>query len=641
MSAAPSPTTPTSSAHPTAAAPALSDDAQRPVRRALVSVYDKSGLSELAQALHAAGVEIVSTGSTAATIAAAGVPVVGVETLTGFPECLEGRVKTLHPRVHAGILADTRKEDHLQQLADLDIAPFELVVVNLYPFTATVASGASADECVEQIDIGGPSMVRAAAKNHPSVAVVVDPAGYPAVVQAVQSGGFTYAQRKALAAEAFVHTATYDVAVASWMSSVVSPTDAVVTPDGPVASGFPAWIGATWNRSDVLRYGENPHQRAALYTDGDGAPGLAQATQLHGKAMSYNNYVDADAAWRAAHDHARPAVAIIKHANPCGIAVGTDIADAHAKAHACDPLSAFGGVIASNGVVTRAAAEQIAPVFTEVVVAPGFEPEALEILTAKKNIRLLQVDGPPRAGIETRAISGGLLVQAVDRVDAAGPDGGDAPSSWTLAAGPAADPETLADLEFAWRAVRAVKSNAILLASGGASVGVGMDRSTGSTPAGSRSSGRARETLSAPVAQSRRPTRSSRSPTGSRSSSTRASVPSCSLAGRCATPRSSPQRTQQASRSTSPVRATSRTEQVERLSRSVRWAPAHRTGLAAATRSQARGEAGTSDRSGLLASPARSRSTVTGPSAMSRRAPPTSRGESTTRIPVTAPYGAT
>ncbi|MEP7765694.1 bifunctional phosphoribosylaminoimidazolecarboxamide formyltransferase/IMP cyclohydrolase [Sanguibacter sp. 25GB23B1] len=469
MSAAPSP-----SAHPTAAAPQLSDDTQRPVRRALVSVYDKTGLAELAQALHAAGVEIVSTGSTASTIAAAGVPVVGVETLTGFPECLEGRVKTLHPRVHAGILADTRKEDHLRQLDDLDIAPFELVVVNLYPFTATVASGASPDECVEQIDIGGPSMVRAAAKNHPSVAVVVDPAGYPAVVDAVRSGGFTYAQRKALAAEAFVHTATYDVAVASWMGNVVSPTDTVVTEAGPVASGFPAWVGATWTRSDVLRYGENPHQRAALYTSGDAAPGLAQATQLHGKAMSYNNYVDADAAWRAAHDHSRPAVAIIKHANPCGIAVGDDIADAHAKAHACDPLSAFGGVIASNGLVTRAAAEQIAPVFTEVVVAPGFEPEALEILTAKKNIRLLQVDASPSAPVELRPISGGLLMQAVDRVDAAGPDGGDDPQSWTLAAGEAADADTLADLEFAWRAVRAVKSNAILLASGGASVGVGM-----------------------------------------------------------------------------------------------------------------------------------------------------------------------
>ena len=449
----------------------LADDARRPVRRALVSVYDKTGLVPLAQALHAEGVEIVSTGSTASTIAAAGVPVTPVEALTGFPECLEGRVKTLHPRVHAGILADTRKADHLAQLAELEIAPFELVIVNLYPFTETVASGATPDECVEQIDIGGPSMVRAAAKNHPSVAVVVDPVAYDAVVEAVTGGGFTYAQRKALAAQAFVHTAAYDVAVASWMGSVLSPTDDVALDGEVVSTGFPAWIGATYERADVLRYGENPHQRAALYTVGSGDAGLAQATQLHGKAMSYNNYVDADAAWRAAHDHGeQPTAAIIKHANPCGIAVGTDIADAHARAHACDPLSAFGGVIALNDVVSVQAARQIAEIFTEVVVAPGYEPEALDILRAKKNVRLLMVDNPPTAAVETRPISGGLLVQAVDRVDADGDD----PTTWTLAAGDAADEATLADLAFAWRAVRAVKSNAILLADGGASVGVGM-----------------------------------------------------------------------------------------------------------------------------------------------------------------------
>lgn len=453
----------------------LADDARRPVRRALLSVYDKTGLTELATALHAAGVELVSTGSTAATIAAEGVPVTAVEELTGFPECLEGRVKTLHPRVHAGILADTRKPEHLAQLAELGVETFELVVVNLYPFTATVASGAGPDECVEQIDIGGPSMVRAAAKNHPSVAVVVDPTRYDDVVAAVREGGFTYAQRKALAAQAFVHTATYDVHVASWMGNVLSPTDAVTVESGEtVDSGFPAWVGATWDRADVLRYGENPHQRAALYTSGYGPAGLAQARQLHGKAMSYNNYVDADAAWRAAHDHDGPAVAIIKHANPCGIAVGADIADAHAKAHACDPVSAFGGVIAANGIVTRAAAEQIAPVFTEVVVAPGFEPDAVEVLTAKKNIRLLVVEGTPQPGVEIRPVSGGLLMQQVDRVDAVVDGGGDHPSSWTLAAGEPADEATLADLAFAWRAVRAVKSNAILLASGGASVGVGM-----------------------------------------------------------------------------------------------------------------------------------------------------------------------
>lgn len=448
----------------------LTDDSQRPVRRALLSVYDKTGLIELATALHAAGVELVSTGSTASRIADAGIPVTPVEDLTGFPECLEGRVKTLHPRVHAGILADTRKQDHLSQLAELEIQPFELVVVNLYPFAATVASGAGPDAVVEQIDIGGPSMVRAAAKNHPSVAVVVDPDAYSAVADAVRAGGFTYAQRKALAAEAFVHTATYDVAVASWMSSVVSPTD-VVTVDGePQHSGFPAWVGGTWERSDVLRYGENPHQRAALYTRGDGVTGLAQAEQLHGKAMSYNNYVDADAAWRAAWDHEGPAVAIVKHANPCGIAVGADIAEAHARAHATDPVSAYGGVIAANGVITVAAAQQIAPVFTEVVVAPGFEPEALEILRAKKNIRLLVVPEAPAGAVETRPISGGLLMQATDRFQA----DGDAPENWTLATGEAAEPEVLADLAFAWKAVRAAKSNAILLAKDGAAVGIGM-----------------------------------------------------------------------------------------------------------------------------------------------------------------------
>lgn len=450
------------------AAPADPTDAttRRPLRRALVSVYDKTGLVELAQALHAAGVELVSTGSTAATIAASGVPVTPVEELTGFPECLDGRVKTLHPRVHAGVLADTRRPEHLSQLDELGIAPFELVVVNLYPFTATVASGATPDECIEQIDIGGPSMVRAAAKNHPSVAVVVDPAGYDAVVAAIGAGGFTLAERRGLAAQAFAHTAAYDVAVASWFASVPAPDEAAAH------SGFPAFVGATWQRADVLRYGENPHQGAALYLSSEGAAGrgLAAAEQLHGKAMSYNNYVDADAAWRAAHDHEAPAVAIIKHANPCGIAVGDDVAQAHARAHACDPVSAFGGVIATNRTLTAAAAEQIAPVFTEVVVAPDYEPEAVEILSRKKNVRLLKVQPTHGPGVELRAVSGGLLLQHVDRLHAEGDD----PSGWTLAAGPAADEATLADLAFAWRAVRAVKSNAILLADGGASVGVGM-----------------------------------------------------------------------------------------------------------------------------------------------------------------------
>ena len=461
MSARPAPGTPSD---PTA------ESTRRPVRRALLSVYDKAGLTELAAALHAAGVQLVSTGSTAATIAATGVPVTPVEELTGFPECLEGRVKTLHPRVHAGILADLRKEDHAAQLAELGIEPFELVVVNLYPFAATVASGAGQDAVVEQIDIGGPSMVRAAAKNHPSVAVVVDPTRYADVVAAVSRGGFTLAERRALAAAAFVHTATYDVHVASWMGNVLAPTDEVRADSGPVATGFPAWLGATWDRQAVLRYGENPHQGAALYTNGHLPQGLATAEQLHGKEMSYNNYLDSDAAWRAAHDHERPTVAIIKHANPCGIAVGEDVAQAHARAHACDPVSAFGGVIATNRPLSVDAARQIAPIFTEVVLAPDFEPGALDVLATKKNLRVLRVTAPSPAGIELRPISGGLLMQQRDRVDAPGDD----PTTWTLAAGDPADTATLADLEFAWRSVRAVKSNGILLAADGASVGVGM-----------------------------------------------------------------------------------------------------------------------------------------------------------------------
>ncbi|WP_277371085.1 bifunctional phosphoribosylaminoimidazolecarboxamide formyltransferase/IMP cyclohydrolase [Rhodococcus rhodochrous] len=436
---------------------------RKTVRRALVSVYDKSGLVELATGLHAAGVELVSTGSTAKTIADAGVPVTKVEELTGFPECLEGRVKTLHPRVHAGILADTRKQDHLDQIADLGIEAFELVVVNLYPFTQTVASGASPDECVEQIDIGGPSMVRAAAKNHPSVAVVVDPAAYGDVLAAVEGGGFTLEQRKRLAAQAFQHTAAYDVAVASWMNS------GYAAPEGD-ESQFPAWTGATWTRANVLRYGENPHQAAALYVNEAGEPGLAQAEQFHGKEMSYNNYQDADAAWRAAHDHSEPCVAIIKHANPCGIAIADDIATAHRNAHECDPVSAFGGVIAANREVSVEMAEQVAEIFTEVIIAPSYADGAVDVLSRKKNIRILRADSPKSAPVEIRQISGGLLLQERDVLTA----DGDSTAGWQLACGEAADEATLRDLEFAWRACRAVKSNAILLASGGATVGVGM-----------------------------------------------------------------------------------------------------------------------------------------------------------------------
>ncbi|WP_394161991.1 bifunctional phosphoribosylaminoimidazolecarboxamide formyltransferase/IMP cyclohydrolase [Galactobacter valiniphilus] len=441
-----------------------------PLKRALISVYDKTGLEELALGLHEAGVSIVSTGSTASKIAAAGVPVTEVADLTGFPECLEGRVKTLHPRVHAGILADRRKADHVDQLAQLEIEPFDLVVVNLYPFVETVRSGAGQDAVVEQIDIGGPSMVRAAAKNHPSVAIVVDPAKYGEVVEAAKAGGFNLKTRQRLASLAFAHTAAYDTAVATWTAAQFGDDEAEDVP------AFPPYAGLALERSEILRYGENPHQAAALYVEVGAAPGIAQAEQLHGKAMSYNNYQDADAAVRAAYDFAEPAVAVIKHANPCGVAVATPgaadpIADAHLKAHNTDPVSAFGGVIAANRTVTRGMAETVKGIFTEVVVAPGFEPEAVEILSAKKNIRLIQLpEGFARDTVDIKQVSGGALLQQSDAIDAKGDD----PANWTLAAGEAADEQTLADLVFAWRAVRAAKSNAILLAKDGAAVGIGM-----------------------------------------------------------------------------------------------------------------------------------------------------------------------
>jgi phosphoribosylaminoimidazolecarboxamide formyltransferase / IMP cyclohydrolase len=444
-----------------------SDDRQesgrRPIRRALISVYDKTGLVELASGLHAAGVDIVSTGSTAKTIADKGIPVTSVEQVTGFPEVLDGRVKTLHPSVHAGLLADLRKPEHAAALEQLGIAAFELVVVNLYPFSETVDSGASVDECIEQIDIGGPSMVRAAAKNHPSVAVVTDPLGYDGVLAAVRSGGFTLAERKKLASLAFRHTAEYDVAVAGWMESTLAPEQP--------AQALPEWFAGTWRRSALLRYGENPHQQAALYVDDGAWPGLAQAEQLHGKEMSYNNFTDADAAWRAAFDHEQTCVAIIKHANPCGIAISSaSVADAHRKAHECDPLSAFGGVIAANTEVSVEMAEYVSTIFTEVIVAPAYAPGAVDLLARKKNIRVLVASEPMGEGTERRQISGGLLMQERDRIDAQG----DNPANWTLAAGSAADPATLADLAFAWCTCRAVKSNAIVIAGGGATIGIGM-----------------------------------------------------------------------------------------------------------------------------------------------------------------------
>ena len=453
---------------------------RRPIRRALLSVFDKSGIVDLARTLAEQGVEILSTGSTAARIREAGVAVTDVESVTGFPEMLDGRVKTLHPRIHGGILADQRLEGHRAQLAEHDIAPIDLVVVNLYPFAETVAAGGSFAEIIEKIDVGGPTMVRGAAKNFASVAVVVDPEGYPIAAEAAEEGGFTLAERQELATIAFTRTAEYDEAISDWMLGQLAEDDA---PAEPEVEADEEEIPSILDLSDAdaaelgitatLRYGENPHQRARLAVTDETVPGIAGAEQLGGKAMSYNNYVDADAAVRAAHDHARPAVAVVKHNNPCGVAVvdeGQDIALAHARAHGTDPVSAYGGVIAANRTVTLAMAQQVKPIFTEVILAPGYEDEALELLRTKKNLRILKLEGEYSRGVEMREIWGGMLIQDADRIDA----GGDAPAGWTLAAGEAADEATLADLEFAWRAVRAVKSNAILLAADGAAVGIGM-----------------------------------------------------------------------------------------------------------------------------------------------------------------------
>jgi phosphoribosylaminoimidazolecarboxamide formyltransferase/IMP cyclohydrolase len=313
-------------------------------------------------------------------------------------------------------------------------------------------------ECVEQIDIGGPAMVRAAAKNHDSVAVVTTPAAYGLVKDALVHGGLTLADRRRLAARAFADIAEYDVAVAGWFAKELAD------------DSWPDFAGMALRRDTVLRYGENPHQGAALYRDPAAAPGLAQARQLAGKEMSYNNYVDADAAWRTCHDFQAPTVAIIKHANPCGVAIGADVAEAHRLANACDPVSAFGGVIATNSPVSVAMARQVAEVFTEVVVAPSYEDGAVEILTARKNLRVLVAPPWQPSSVEFRQVSGGVLTQTADRIDAEGDD----VSAWRLVAGPPASADVLADLAFAWRAVRSVKSNAILLASGGATVGVGM-----------------------------------------------------------------------------------------------------------------------------------------------------------------------
>ena len=425
------------------------------IRRALVSVYDKDRLLELGTALSKAGVEIISTGSTAKTLQGAGIAVTEVSEYTGFPEIMGGRVKTLHPKIHSGILADQNNPEHLKAISDLDIAPFDLVVINLYPFLETIMSGAAYAECIEQIDIGGPSMLRGAAKNHGSVAVIAKPAQYDQLFAAIAAGGTTLEERQGFALEVFRTTAEYDLMIASWLGTQIS-------------MDIPDWFGLIWKRESSLRYGENPHQNASIYRGGP--PGIVNAVQSHGKEMSFNNYTDADAAWRAALDHSDPCVAIIKHANPCGIAIGKDITAAYLAAHACDPVSAFGGVVAANRKVTVAMAEELSQVYTEAIIAPEYESAALEILMKKPSIRILTCPNTAIAPLEIRPVSGGVLVQNTDKIDAPGDDC----ANWQQVTGDKVSNEVLADLQFAWRAVRAVKSNAILLAKHGAAVGIGM-----------------------------------------------------------------------------------------------------------------------------------------------------------------------
>lgn len=428
---------------------------RKKISRALVSVYDKVGLVELGKNLEKLGIEILSTGSTAKTLREAGVKVIPVEDYTGSPEMLGGRVKTLHPKIHGGILADQSDPEHLSQLTAHDIAPFDLIVINLYPFTETIASGAKYEECIEQIDIGGPSMLRGAAKNHKSVAVISDPSQYELLNEALNSGGFTLLERQQLAMATFRKTAEYDIAISEWLGGELEQDD---------------WRVKVWKKIADLRYGENPHQGASIFLDSSSLIGITSAKQHHGKEMSFNNYTDADAALRAAYDHSEPCVAIIKHANPCGIAIASDIATAHAAAHACDSVSAFGGVVAANRAVSKKMALALSEIFTEVVVAPGYEDGAIDILSKKPSIRILEISGYKIAKEELRPISGGALIQETDLINV----DGDSSANWQQVSGAKVSAEVMRDLEFAWRSVRAVKSNAILLAKNGASVGVGM-----------------------------------------------------------------------------------------------------------------------------------------------------------------------
>lgn len=433
------------------------NDTPLPLRRALISVSDKTGLIEFGRFLAAHGVEVLSTGGTAKALRDAGVPVKDVSEHTGFPEILDGRVKTLVPQVHGGILGRRDLADHLAQMDQHGIAPIDLVAVNLYPFEATVAKGASFEDCIENIDIGGPAMIRSAAKNHAHVAVLTEPQHFAEVQAEIEAqGGTTLATRRRLAAAAYARTAAYDAAIGGWFAQREGQT-------------FPPRLAVAGILKQTLRYGENPHQSAGFYLDGSTRPGISTATQVQGKELSYNNLNDTDAAYECVAEFAEPAIVIVKHANPCGVAVAGDLATAWNRALLCDPVSAFGGIVAANRVLDAAAAEKITAIFTEVVIAPDADDAARAVFAKKKNLRLLLTGGvpdPAAPGMMFKSVAGGFLAQSRDagRVTEAG---------LKVVTRRAPSAQELADLLFAFRVCKHVKSNAIIYAKGLATVGIG------------------------------------------------------------------------------------------------------------------------------------------------------------------------
>ncbi|MCP1241550.1 bifunctional phosphoribosylaminoimidazolecarboxamide formyltransferase/IMP cyclohydrolase [Acetobacter lambici] len=427
-----------------------------PIRRALISVSDKAGLLDLARALVAQGAEILSTGGSAKALRDASVPVTEVSDYTGFPEILDGRVKTLMPKIHGGILGRRDLPAHVAQMKEHGIGPIDLVAVNLYPFEKTVASGADAETCIENIDIGGPALIRAAAKNHAHVVVLTDPAQYEGLIDALGDGGTTLETRRFYAGAAYARTAAYDAAIAAWFAAQAQ-------------DAFPERFALAGQRAEILRYGENPHQQAAFYRDGTTRPGVATAVQVQGKALSYNNINDTDAAFEAVAEFDEPAVVIVKHANPCGVAVSGDLTTAWDQALRCDPVSAFGGIVALNRPLDAATAEKISTIFTEVIVAPDAAEDAKALLARKKNLRLLLTGGlpdPTAAGTVVRSVAGGFLAQTRD-------NGRVAPDALKVVTKRVPTEQEMQDLIFAFRVAKHVKSNAIVYAKDCATVGIG------------------------------------------------------------------------------------------------------------------------------------------------------------------------